>query len=286
MVLKISRKKIFFIILLICLMVIIGYEQIFLRDDKLQIQPQYTTRIQSSTSLKSQVSQVVNVIDGDSLILEDGSKIRLLGINAPEEDYFFYDQSKTRLESLVLRKNVRLESDFEDKDSFGRLLRYVFVDDVCANIQLVKDGMAHTFMESGLQYENKLLDAEYYAKLHGLGIWTEDRVYIDAIAIVEFHYNAEGDDDENLNNEYVILRNIGNVPINMTGWSITDASSNLFVFPFFVLAPEHYVSIHSGSGTVTVDSLYWDSKQGVWNNKGDKFFLRNTKGELILSYEY
>ncbi len=286
MVLKISGKKIFFIILIVCLMGIIGYEQVFLRDGKLLIQSQYTTRIQSSTSLKSQFYQVVNVVDGDSLILEDSSNIRLLGINAPEEGYFFYDQSKTRLESLVLRKNVRLESDFEDKDSFGRLLRYVFVDDVCVNIQLVKDGMAHTFMESGLRYENKLLDAEYYVKLHGLGIWTEDSVYIDAISIVEFHYNAEGNDDENLNDEYIVLSNIGDVPINMTGWCITDASSNLFVFPFFVLAPEHYVAIHSGSGTVTMDSLYWDSKQGVWNNKGDKFFLRNTEGALILFYEY
>jgi micrococcal nuclease len=236
--------------------------------------------------VESRLYRVIEVVDGDSLILEDGSKVRLIGINAPEKGYPFYNKAKLHLSSLILGKEVRLESDYPDKDRYGRLLRYVFVRELFVNVQLVKDGMANIYMETGLKYIDQLREAEDYAKLHSLGIWKEATIYTDHIYLVELHYNAEGNDDENLNDEYLILGNQGDELIDLTGWTIQDEGNHLFTFPHFILEPEQTVIVYTGSGTNTKDSLYWRSQGAIWNNKKDILFLRNAEGELIFSYEY
>lgn len=245
-----------------------------------------STTSETVIASESMLFKVVEVIDGDSIVLEDGSEIRLLGINAPEREYPFYDEAKTRLSSLVLGKVVRLESDFEDKDRYGRLLRYIFINDVLVNIQLVKEGLANVFMESGLRYENQLNDAEYYARLHGLGIWEKNVAYAEYIYLVELHYDAAGNDNENLNDEYVVLGNKGDIPVDMTGWTIKDEANHIFTFPIFVLEPDRTVTIYTGPGKDTESDLYWDSKGAVWNNDGDTLYLRTADGELIFSYGY
>lgn len=118
---------------------------------------------------------VVEIIDGDTIILENGSKIRLIGINAPEKGYSYYIKAKESVKSLILFQNVRLESDMEDRDDYNRLLRYVFVDDISVNLWLVEEGYAHVFRESGLKYENQLKEAETNARLQKLGIWEKSR---------------------------------------------------------------------------------------------------------------
>ena len=171
-------------------------------------------------------------------------------------------------------------------DRYGRLLRYVFVDGMLVNAQLVKEGLANVYMESGLKYEDELHEAEYYAKLNALGIWEKDVAYADYIYIVKFHYDAAGNDHENLNDEYVVLGNKGDIPIDMTEWTIKDEVNHIFTFPNFVLGPGEEVAIHTGSGVNTEDSLFWNNQGAVWNNKGDSLYLRNSAGELIFSYEY
>lgn len=247
-----------------------------------------STSITSETSIASvkMLFRVTEVIDGDSIVLEDGSDVRLLGINAPEKGYPFDDEAKNRLSSLTLNKEVRLESDFEDKDRYDRLLRYVFVDGTFVNVQLVKEGWANVFMESGLKYEDQLHDAEYYAKLHGLGIWEKNVAFADYIYVVKFHYDAASNDHKNLNDEYVILGNKGDAPIDVSGWTIKDEANHIFTFPVFVLEPRETVTIYTGAGKNTGNSLYWGNEGAIWNNSGDTLYLRNVEGELIFSYEY
>ncbi|MCW4031939.1 MAG: lamin tail domain-containing protein [Candidatus Bathyarchaeota archaeon] len=232
------------------------------------------------------VYKVIEVKDGDSIVLEDSSEIRLLGINAPEHGYPYENESKTRLSELILGKNVTLESDFEDKDQYDRLLRYVFVNDIFVNVQLVKEGLATAYMESGLKYESQLLEAEDYAELNELGIWKKEPTYEEYIYVVTFHYDAAGNDHENLNDEYIILGNKGNLSTDMTSWTIKDEANHIFTFPAFVLKVGENVTIYSGSDINTEDSLYWNSEDAIWNNDGDTLYLRNAEGELIFSYEY
>ncbi len=228
---------------------------------------------------------VVEVIDGDTIILEKDSKIRLIGINAPEKGYFYYTEAKEIVKSLILLRNVRLESDSEDIDDHGRLLRYVFVDDIFVNLWLVEQGYAHVFRESGLIYEKQLQEAENNARLQELGMWKKSS-YSGDIILLKFNYNAEGDDDENLNDEYVILQNIGDAPLNMTGWTIKDEGSNIYTFPEYILPIDEVVMLHTGSGSNTDNEIFWNKKGAVWNNKGDAIYLRDEEEKLVLYSEY
>lgn len=240
----------------------------------------------SQISSQTLLYLVAEVIDGDSIILDDESEIRLLGVNAPEQGYPYHEEGKIRLSSLILGKQVLLESDFEDKDQYDRLLRYVFIDNTLVNVQLVRDGLATVYMEDGLKYEDQLLEAEYYAQFQGVGLWEKDLAYVDSIYLVELHYDAAGNDNENLNDEYLILGNKGDAPLDITDWTITDEANHQYTFPLFVLNPEAMVIIYSGSGQNTEDSLYWGNQGAIWNNDGDTFYLRNEEGELIFFYEY
>jgi micrococcal nuclease len=228
---------------------------------------------------------VVEVIDGDTIILENGSKIRLIGINTPEKGYPYYIEAKERVKSLILFQNVRLESDVEDKDDHNRLLRYVYVDNIFVNLWLVEEGYAHVFRESGLKYENQLKESETSARLQELGIWEKSR-YSGHIILLKFNYNAEGNDNENLNDEYVILQNIGYTPLNMTGWTIKDEGSNIFTFPEYILPTDGDVMLHTGSGSNTENEIFWSKKGAVWNNKADAMYLRDEEEKLVLYSEY
>jgi micrococcal nuclease len=228
---------------------------------------------------------VVEVVDGDTIILENGSKIRLIGINAPEKGYLNHIEAKNYLESLILLQNVQLELDLEDRDDYNRLLRYVFVDDIFVNLRLVEKGHAHVFRESGLKYENQLKEAETKARLQDLGIWEKSR-YSGHIILLKFNYNAEGDDDENLNDEYVIFQNIGEAPLDMTGWTIKDEGSNTFTFPEYILPTKEAVTLYTGSGFNTENEIFWNKKGAVWNNKADAIYLRDEEEKLVLYSEY
>jgi len=92
---------------------------------------------------------VISVIDGDTFVLYSEEIIRLLCVDTPEEGKKGYQDAKIFLESLILNKEVRLESDIEDKDKYNRSLRYVYVslngNEVFVNKEIVKYGLGKAF---------------------------------------------------------------------------------------------------------------------------------------------
>lgn len=91
---------------------------------------------------------VKRVLDGDTIELSDGRKVRYIGINAPEitdkrpEILCFAKMAKAENERLVLGKTIEMEKDVSDKDKYDRLLRYVWVDNQMVNLYLIKNGYA------------------------------------------------------------------------------------------------------------------------------------------------
>ncbi|MDD5699851.1 MAG: thermonuclease family protein [Candidatus Nanoarchaeia archaeon] len=74
----------------------------------------------------------INVIDGDTFELYDGSEIqtiRLLCVDTPEKNQEGYEEAKLFLQSRILGKQVILQSSITEKDNYNRLLRYVYVND-------------------------------------------------------------------------------------------------------------------------------------------------------------
>lgn len=113
------------------------------------------------------------------------------------------------------------------------------------------------------------------------------------IPVGGFHYDAAGNDNYNLNDEYVQLKNNCNYQIEMTGWTIKDTTSradHIYTLPSFTLNPSTSVTLHTGQGANTAKDLYWQRSPGdyaaIWNNTGDTLHLRNSEGELVSSYSY
>jgi len=122
-----------------------------------------------SNKCEKETKIVTKVIDGDTIILEGGKTIRLLGIDADEKGYPCYYSSKKALEGKILNKRVRLECDLKDKDIYGRYLRYVFVDNENINVWMVKNGFAIARIEDAKKYEKEIIEAEKYAKENNIG---------------------------------------------------------------------------------------------------------------------
>lgn len=82
------------------------------------------------------------VVDGDTIDLDTGETVRLVGIDTPEKGECGHQRAADALARLILDKQVRLVESDEDRDQYDRLLRYVDVGKVDAGLQLIKKGLA------------------------------------------------------------------------------------------------------------------------------------------------
>ncbi|MBE0433615.1 thermonuclease family protein [candidate division WOR-3 bacterium] len=116
--------------------------------------------------------KVTEVIDGDTFRTGRGNTVRLLGINAPEIGEPGADMAKHALAGMVLDRHVRLERDQTDEDDYGRLLRYVFVDGLNVNEEMVRLGYVELrFYPPDTFYLEALREAEQTAIRNRQGLW-------------------------------------------------------------------------------------------------------------------
>ncbi|MDO9169165.1 MAG: thermonuclease family protein [Methylobacter sp.] len=123
--------------------------------------------------------RVKTVYDGDTVVLEDGRKIRFLGINTPEVQHRDKpadaggDEAKQWLIDTLKNTKVRLEISAEKTDKYGRTLAHVFTEKKQhINLQLVAAGLAAvSIYPPNLLYVNELVKAQDQAELARLGIW-------------------------------------------------------------------------------------------------------------------
>ena len=107
------------------------------------------------------------------------------------------------------------------------------------------------------------------------------------VRIAAINADAAGDDWENLNDEYVVLENAGDQPVDLSGWTISDESGLTYTVPEgVVLDPGETITVYSGDGTDADGDLYWDANRPVWNNGGDTVTIRNAEGERVEQEAY
>lgn len=101
-------------------------------------------------------------------------------------------------------------------------------------------------------------------------------------------FDAPGDDNANLNEEYVCFTNWGTAAQQMTTWKVQDQAkvAHTYTFPSFTLQPGASVVLHTGSGINTATDLYWGSSAAIWNNDGDTVYLYDGVWNLVDSYWY
>jgi len=113
----------------------------FIYSSGAQTPPQLT---QQETVIlpEPQEALVVFVIDGDTIMLDGGEKVRLIGINTPERGEDGYEEARDALAKLALNKTVTITPQQSDRDIYGRLLRDVYIEDIFVNLYLVENGFA------------------------------------------------------------------------------------------------------------------------------------------------
>lgn len=129
-------------------------------------------------------SKVIRVIDGDTIqILYNGKheKVRLLRVDTPESVHPDKKQNvplgivaSEYTDSRLTGKYVDLVFEREERDKYGRLLAYVFMDDNNFNLELVRQGLSPYYTKYGksLKYDVEFKSAEKSARDEKLGIWS------------------------------------------------------------------------------------------------------------------
>jgi endonuclease YncB( thermonuclease family) len=83
---------------------------------------------------------VARVVDGDTIELTNGRRVRYIGINTPERDQPYYPEATALNRQLVEGKNVQMEFDLETFDQYGRSLAYIWSEGVLVNLEIVRLG--------------------------------------------------------------------------------------------------------------------------------------------------
>lgn len=136
---------------------------------------------------------VTKVNDGDTFEIDTGERVRLLGIDTPEKwESGKLDKDSERsgkdkeiikklgtlssqyTEDLLLNKKVVLIADStnDDKDKYGRLLRYVYLEDgTFFNLKIIQDGYAYAYTKYPIIYKEEFLKAQKDASENNRGLW-------------------------------------------------------------------------------------------------------------------
>lgn len=129
---------------------------------------------------------VTEVVDGDTLMLDSGRVVRLIGTQAPKlplgrEGYSTWPlapESKAELQNLALNKTVTLGYGGEEVDRYDRALAHVFVqegdDAVWAQQHMIENGLARVYsFPDNRKCLDQLFAAEAQARIDRLGIWSD-----------------------------------------------------------------------------------------------------------------
>jgi micrococcal nuclease len=130
--------------------------------------------------------KVVRVVDGDTLVLDDGRRLRMIGINAPEigeKEELYGLEAAEWLHSTVANRNVFLQKDISDQDQHGRTLRYVWlatpeqineetVQMLMVSALMVSQGYAQPYtFPPDVMYAEWIMTLAREARRQGRGLW-------------------------------------------------------------------------------------------------------------------
>lgn len=232
---------------------------------------------------------VREVIDGDTIVLQDGRQVRYLGINAPEHGQPYAQEATNFNRRLVSGLPVRLEFDRLRDDRYGRLLAYVHQGSIIVNERLLAEGWAHIFsMLPNTRYADRFLQVQERAKRANRGMWQTVR---GPLKITRIKPTGDSEGGEGELAEFARIANISAEVVDVGGYSISDREGHRYRFPSAQLQPGHVLTLitaegqdkRDGAGPIT---LYWNRRAPVWNDRGDMATLTDQGGELVDRFEY
>lgn len=232
-----------------------------------------------------EAATVARVVDGDTIELTDGRRVRYIGINTPEHYQPYYQEATEANRQLVEGREVQLEFDQETFDQYGRTLAYIWVEGQMVNLAMLENGFANAYtVPPNVKYEEEFRQAERAAREGERGLWAGSDINL---KIVDLNADAPGSDKDNPNGEWVEIANQGTQTVQMQGYTLKDEANHIYTFDNFEVQPGDSFRLYSGAGQDVAGKLYWGfSDESVWNNNSDTAFLRDGQGALVDVYTY
>lgn len=132
----------------------------------------------------AETAQVARVIDGDTVVLADGTRVRLIGINAPEIENRHYghrgepygEEAKQTLTLMVEGKEVDLRDGPEKEDRYHRRLAYLYLQDQnFVNQNLIEAGAAEAYRKFPHPFLSQFIELEKQARQKKIGMWSVEK---------------------------------------------------------------------------------------------------------------
>lgn len=120
----------------------------------------------------------VRVVDGDTVILDGGERVRLIGVDTPELHrqgtpvQYFARQASAFTRGLVQGRRVKLDHDREPRDKYGRTLGYLWLENgTFVNHEIIRRGYGFAYTRHPFRYLDEFRLAERAAREEGAGLW-------------------------------------------------------------------------------------------------------------------
>ena len=123
--------------------------------------------------------KVERIVDGDTFVLVGGEKVRLIGIDTPETVkpntpvQPFGPEATQLAKTLLEGRSVRLELDVQERDRYGRLLAYVYLEDgTFVNAEMLKHGLAMVMTRPpNVKFSDEFVKLQQQAREDKRGMW-------------------------------------------------------------------------------------------------------------------
>src|SRR3972149_5750746 len=192
MVMRFLRDRFLILVVIITATVILGMFILHRQVDR-EIQPDIPSKSAPTTSVKAEVKssstvvqslpsrgpfRIIRVLDGDTIVLDNGETVRLIGVDAPETHHpeipvqRFGEEATEFLRRLAEGFECTLEYEPSNiRDQYGRLLAYVFVGDRLANAEIIRRGYAYAYTRFPFRRQSEFIALEREARERQYGLW-------------------------------------------------------------------------------------------------------------------
>ncbi len=224
------------------------------------------TMVFSTISIsKFEEVEISRIIDGDTLELDDGRKIRLVNINTPEKSRPHYEMA---IEFLKKYEGKMVELEVMGSDRYNRVLGRIYTP-IYLNLELVEEGLASKFLV--IEEETKLFSkAEEKAIKESIGMWEKSN-----------YFGCFETDIDAKNEKVIMINNCNN--INIASWTMKDESRKTYEFKNI---NSKEVIIYTKEGEDNERTIFWNSNTNIWNDDRDTLYLFDEDGKIVHSHSY
>jgi micrococcal nuclease len=126
----------------------------------------------------AEIHKVKRVVDGDTLLLINGERVRLIGVDTPETKHpqkpveYFGKEAYLFTKKMVDGKEARFEFERQKRDRYGRLLAYVYLlDGTFLNAEIIKQGYGFAYTRFPFKHMEEFRRYERDARENRRGLW-------------------------------------------------------------------------------------------------------------------